>query len=105
MGLLVLIVVVEEAAVEHNGVVLLGDLVGLGQVGIDVVLSVEFDLGKDAASKGERGLDGDVKAVLIEDGKHAWESNIHKVCIGVWLVKVGAQGSYRRGKRGVRWVQ
>ena len=93
--LLILIVIVEESAIEHDGVVLLGDLVGLRQVGIDVMLSVKFDLGQDATSKGKRGLDCDVKTILVEDWKHAWESNVHKVGIGVWLVKVGAQGGYR----------
>ena len=87
MRLLVLVVVEEETAVEHDWVVLLSDLVCRWQVSIDVVLSVEFNHGKDATSKSKRCLDSDIKTILVEDWKHAWQSNIDKVGMRVWFGK------------------
>ena len=51
--LLLLVVVEEKAAILHDRVVLLSDLVRLGKVSVHIVLSVEFDLGQDAASDGK----------------------------------------------------
>ena len=51
--LVLLVVVEEETAVEHDGVVLLSDLVRLRKVSVHIVLSVELDLGQDAATEGK----------------------------------------------------
>ena len=72
MVLILLVVVEEEAAVEHDWVVLLRDLVGLGKVSVEIVLSVELDLGKDASTESQRSLDGLVQALFVQDGEHTW---------------------------------
>ena len=51
--LVLLVVVEEETAVEHDRVVLLSDLVSLGKVSVHIVLSVKLDLGQDAATEGK----------------------------------------------------
>ena len=70
--LLVFVVVVEESTVKHDRVVLLSNLVSLGQVAVGVVLPVELDLWEDTATEGEGRLDGLVEAVLVENWEHAW---------------------------------
>ena len=72
MVLVLLVVVEEEAAVEHDWVVLLRDLVGLGKVSVDIVLPVELDLGKDASTESQRSLNGLVQALFVQDGEHTW---------------------------------
>jgi len=52
MVLVLLVVVEEETTIEHDWVVLLRDLVRLGQVCVDIVLAIEFDLGQDTTTKG-----------------------------------------------------
>ena len=91
MGLVVLIVIEEESAILHYGVVLLGDLVGLWQVCIDIMLSVKFDLWEDATSKGKGGFDGDVKTLLVQNREHTGETNVDQVCIRVWLIEACAK--------------
>ena len=92
MVLILLVVVEEEAAIKHDRVVLLRDLVGLGQVSVDVVLAVELDLGQNAATEGQRGLDGQVEALLVQDGKHTWQAQVHEVSVSVWLLTGGVEG-------------
>lgn len=72
MVLVLLVVVEEETAVEHDWVVLLRDLVGLRKVSVDIVLPVELDLGQDASTESQRSLDGLVQALFVQDGEHTW---------------------------------
>ena len=83
MVLVLLVVVEEEAAVEHDWVVLLRDLIGLGKVSVDIVLSVEFDLGQDASAESQRSLDGLVQALFVQDGEHTWQTKIDEVGVSV----------------------
>lgn len=83
--LFVLVVVEEETTVEHNGVMLLGDLVSLGQVTVDVVLAIKFDLGQDTTAKSKRCLDCEVEAVFTQDWKHAGETHVDEICESVRL--------------------
>lgn len=78
-------VIEKKAAVEHDRVVLLGDLIALGQVCVDVVLAVEFDLGQDAATESKRSLDSLIKALFVEDGEHTWQAQVDKARVRVWL--------------------
>lgn len=55
---------------------LLSYLVALGEVGIDVVLPIEFYEIGDRALESETAPDRLVEAVLIEDRKHARETHV-----------------------------
>lgn len=55
--LVVLVVVVEKPAVQHDWVVFLGDLVGLREITESIVLAIELDLRKNATTEGERSFD------------------------------------------------
>ena len=70
--LLVLVIVVEQSSVEHDWVVLLGDLVGLRQIAVGPVLPIELNLRKDATTEGKRGLSCLVEAMFVQHGQHAW---------------------------------
>lgn len=83
MVLVLLVVVEEEAAVEHDWVVLLRDLVGLRKVSVDIVLPVELDLGQDASAESQRSLNGLVQALFVQDGEHTWQTKIDEVGVSV----------------------
>lgn len=51
VGLLIFVVKEEKAAIFHDRVVFLGDLVSLGQVGVDVVFAIKFNQWQDSASE------------------------------------------------------
>ena len=88
------IVVEKETAVHHDRVVQLCDLVGLGQVGVDVVLSIEFYLRKDATAECQRGLDRYVEALFVQDREHAGEAKVDKVSVTIrFLTRSGVKGS------------
>lgn len=70
MRLIVLLVVVKEAAVDHDRVVVLGDLVSIGRIGVHIMLSIKLDERRDSAAKRERAADGFVEAVLVKHGQH-----------------------------------
>lgn len=91
MVLVLLEVVEEETAVKHDWVMLLSNLVGLGKVSVHIVLSVKLNLRQDATTKSQRGFDGEVQALFIEDGQHSWQTKVHKVSVSVGLLAVGAQ--------------
>lgn len=100
MVLVFLEVVEEEATVHHDGLVLLRDLVCLGHVSVHIVLPVELDLRQDATTKSQRGLNGEVKALLIQHWEHAWQAQIHEVSVSVRLSRDRVQGCYRGGALG-----
>ena len=85
MVFVLLEVVEEETAVDHDRLVLLGDLVRLRQVRVGEVLPVEFDLWQNAATKCERGFDSKVEALLVEDWKHAGQGEINEVSVSVGI--------------------
>ena len=89
MALVLSVVIEEETSILHDWVMLLRDLVGLGQVSIDVVLSVELDLGKDSSTEGQRRRNCEVEALLVEDGEHAWETQVDEVGVSVWFFTRG----------------
>ena len=95
MVLILLVVVEEETTIHHDWVVLLSDLVSLRQISVHIVFPVELDLGKDAATKSERCLDSLVEAFFVQDGEHAWQTQIDEVCVSVWLLTRCVQRGYK----------
>jgi len=83
--LFVLVVVEEQTTVKHDGVMLLGDLISLGQVTVDVVLAIKFDLGQDTTAKSQRCLNCEIKAVFAQDWKHTGEAHVDQICQSVRL--------------------
>ena len=82
--LVVLVVVVEKPAVQHDWVVFLGDLVGLREITESIVLAIELDLRKNATTEGERSFDRLVEAVLVQHWQHAREGKINEVGMSIW---------------------
>jgi len=101
MVLILLVIVEKEAAIEHDRVVLLCDLVRLREVCVHIVLPVELDLGKDASSKGKRRLDGLVEALFVKDGEHSWETQVNEVSMGVRIHTCRVEGSRKHLVLGV----
>jgi hypothetical protein len=62
-----------DGAERREGTVVLGDLVPLGQVGIEVVLPGEDRLGMDAAAERERRARGELDGAAVEHGERAGE--------------------------------
>lgn len=60
MVVLIQVIEVEHAAILHDRVVLLSDLISLRQVSVIIVLPVELDLREDSSSESKRGLDSQV---------------------------------------------
>lgn len=89
MALVLPVVIEEETTILHDWVMLLRDLVGLGQVSIDVVLPVELDFGKDSSTEGQRRRYCEVEALLVEDGEHAWETQVDEVGVSVGFLARG----------------
>ena len=48
---LIVVIVVEQPAIEHDGIMLLSDLIGLWQVAEGVVLSVKLNLRQDSTTQ------------------------------------------------------
>lgn len=71
MTLFILIVVEEESAVDHDRVMLLGDLVSLWKVSVVVMLAVELNLRQNSTPQAKRRLDRDVQTLLVQHGQHA----------------------------------
>lgn len=72
----------------------LGDLITLGKVGINIVLSIKLDERRNATTKGKGASDRFVETVLVENGKHSWNSEIHITDVGVRFVQVGAERGF-----------
>lgn len=53
MVLILLVIVEEKTAIKHDRIVLLSDLISLGQISVHIVLAIEFDLWQDAASQSQ----------------------------------------------------
>ena len=96
MVLILLVVIEEKAAVKHDWVVLLSDLISLWEVSVHIVFPVELDLGKDASSEGKRRLDSLVEALFVKDGEHARQAQIHKVRVGVRIHACRVERSWNR---------
>ena len=91
--LLVAVVIVEQSSINHDWVVLLSNLVALGKIWVDIVLSIKLNKWRYAATESKRASDGLVETVFVQDGKHAGYAEIDKTHVGVWLLQIGAQGS------------
>jgi len=87
--LILLKVIEEETAIEHDRIVLLRDLVSLRQVSIHVVFPVELDLRQDAPSESERSLDREIEALLVENGEHTWKTKIDEVGVSIGFLACG----------------
>lgn len=74
---------------------LLCNLVTLGQIRVDIVFPVKLNEGRDTASESEGASDGFVKTVFIQNGKHAWDTEVDKAYVCVWLVKISTKCGYK----------
>jgi hypothetical protein len=63
--LLITIVKEKKTAIFHNWVVFLSDLVGLRQIGIAVVLSIEFYQRQNATTETKRSFNSEIKAFFV----------------------------------------
>ena len=70
-------------AVLGEGLVELGDLVALGQVGIEVIFAGEDGAFADLAVKGERGQRGEFDGAAIEDGQRTGQAEADRADVGV----------------------
>src|SRR5207249_8103732 len=61
----------------------LGDLVALGEIGIEIVLAGEAGMVVDGAVQGKGGAHGHFDGALVEHGKCAWEAEADRTDIGV----------------------
>src|SRR5262249_44825813 len=60
-----------ELAMLAQRLVVLRDLVALRQVGIEIVLAIEFRLLANATAEPESGLDGEIERVLVQYRQYA----------------------------------
>ena len=86
--LLVTIVVVEQSTVHHDRVVFLRDLVTLGQIWVDIVFPVELNERWNAAAECEGAFNCLIKAVFVQNWKHAWDTQVDETDVGVGLLKI-----------------
>ncbi len=61
------------------------DLVALGQIGIEVVFAGEDGAFADLAVEGERGQDGELDGLLVEDGQGSGQAEADGADVGVGL--------------------
>ena len=72
-----------EVAVEGDGVLVLGDLVALHEVGVGVVLAVEAGGVGDGAVEGQAGGDGVLDGTAVDDGEDAGHAQADGADVGV----------------------
>ena len=66
-----------------KGQVVLGNLVGLGQVGVEIVLPVLLGVFGNGAAGGHAGLDGILHHLLVQDRQRAGQSHTNRAALGV----------------------
>ena len=90
-----------ERAAAAQGLVVLGDLVALGQVGIEVVLAVEDRAGRELGAEREADHQPEVHGARVGDGKAAGESEADRAGVRVGRVAEGqlAAAEHLRGGR------
>ena len=74
-----------DSAVMADGQVELGDLIGLWQVGVEVVFPVEPAAAGDGAVQGQSGLDGEFQHRLVQHGQRAGHAGAHRAAVGVGI--------------------
>ena len=72
-----------DIAVLGERLVELGDLVALGQVGIEVVFAGEDGALADLAVEGEGGQGGELDGALVEDGQGSGQAEADRADVGV----------------------
>ena len=82
-------IVERDAAAEAEGEVHLGDLVVLGHVGVEVVLTIPDDGGRGGASEEHAGEDGALDGELIQNGEGTGKAKAGGAGVGVRLVGEG----------------
>ncbi len=78
-----------QVTVLAEGQVILGNLIGLRQVGIEVVLPILLGEGSDLAVGGKAGLDGIVHHLLVQHRQSARHTHAHRASLGVWFCPEG----------------
>jgi hypothetical protein len=66
-----------------EGLIELGDLVALGQVGVEVIFAGEDGAFPDLAVEGERGEGGEFDGALVENGERSGEAEADRADVGV----------------------
>ncbi len=72
-----------DVAVLGEGLVELGDLIALGQVGVEVVFAGEDGAFADLAVESERGEGGELNGAAVEDGQRTGEAEADGADVGV----------------------
>ncbi len=72
-----------DPAMLGEGLVELGDLVALGQVGIEVIFAGEDAALADLAVEGEGGQGGELDGALVEDGQGSGQAEADRADVGV----------------------
>jgi len=72
-----------DVTVLSDGQFVLGDLVALGQVGVEIVLTREAALAGDRAAGGERHAQGIVHHGPVEHGQHPRHAQADRAGVGV----------------------
>ena len=83
-----------DPAVFGDRLVVLGDLVVLGQIGIEILLAVELAVLSDMQIQGQRGLHRILEHLLVEHRQGARQTAHHRVDVGVGVV--AERGGRRR---------
>src|SRR5579883_1690192 len=74
-----------EIALHTDGIVVLADLVALGQIGIEVVFAVELGVRVDLAVQGESGANDMFDRLLVRNRQAAWHTEADRAAAGVRL--------------------
>ena len=72
-----------------NGQIELGDLIGLWQVGIEIVLAVEFVIPGDVAVQGQARLGGKAHHRFVHHRQGAGHTGAHRAAVGVGVAAEG----------------
>ena len=72
-----------DMPVMREGQIELADLVGLGQVGVEVILTVEFVVLVDAAVQGEACADGILHDLAVEHRKGSGHTGADRAAVGI----------------------
>ena len=90
-----------ELAVADDGEIELGDLVGLGEVGVEVVLPVEPAGPGDLPVQGQAHLHGVLQHLLVDHRQGAGHAHAHRAAVGVGgAAELGGAGAEDLGLGG-----
>ena len=83
-------------ALAHDWVLVLRDLIALGQVGVEIVLPVEHRAMVDLGFEAKAGSHRLGHAFLVDDGEHSRHSGIDNADMRVWLAAERRRSSRKK---------